>query len=225
MNSYAVISGFGSSDPSNSNPLAVCAVTPLDGGFNNKLGANGLLDSSNRQCQIYMGSYCGQKWDGVCEYLSKDTSSIPNMVHTTPHLSGGIGSNNLGGFTRGELLIRNAAADRFLVKMSDNCSRSYEPFDPTTADSPLISTWLPDSSKTVGTSICVPIYDVDAKTIDQDPVMNKILDKPYIAMDILINICTNRLKNRTVFELKGTRLYDLFSSQGFQQVVRSGNYK
>jgi len=73
--------------------------------------------------------------------------------------------------------------------------------------------------------VCVPIYDVDEKTIDDDPLMNKILLQPYVALDILINICVNRLKNKTIFRLKGTKLYDLFASPEFQAIIKSGQYK
>ena len=33
-----------------------------------------------------------------------------------------------------------------------------------------------------------PVYEVNPKTIDSDPLMNKILANPRIAMDILKNI-------------------------------------
>ena len=125
----------------------------------------------------------------------------------------------------GEILVRNTAQEKYLVAMSNNCQRAYEPFDPTVANSPLISTWVPmgngcnNQGNCETSNTCIPIYAVDAKTIDDDPVMNKVLDKPYIAMDLLVNIYNNAKASNTLRDLKGTRIYNFFMSKPFQKAA------
>jgi len=222
---YVSISDFGNPSSSSSDPLAVCAVPSLEGGFNNKLGSN-FLSKDNKQCQSFMAGFCGQNWDGVCEYLSKDEAPGLNLVkYGVQNNQSNLGSNNQNTYTKGQILIRNAASERFLVKMSSNCVRYYEPFDPTTANSPLISTWIPDPTKPFSGQTCVAIYDVDEKTIDRDVVMNKLLDQPFIGIDILVNIFVNRLKSKTLYRLKGTRIYDFFMTPVFLKVVQSKKYQ
>ena len=94
--------------------------------------------------------------------------------------------------------------------MSSNCTRQYEPFDPTVANSPLVSKWV-----SVGGQ-CVAIYDVDETVIDNDPVMNKILNAPTIAMNVLIPMYNYRKATNTLSGLRNTKLYQLFMSDWFQ---------
>ena len=56
--------------------------------------------------------------------------------------------------------------------------------------------------------------------IDSDPVMNKILQKPMIAMNVLLNIYNYRKGSGRLNELKGTKLYNLFMSNWFQQSLK-----
>ena len=50
------------------------------------------------------------------------------------------------------------------------------------------------------------------KTIDNDIVMDKILAKPQIAIDILINIYNNMKASNMIDDLKNTKLGNYFSS-------------
>jgi hypothetical protein len=86
----------------------------------------------------------------------------------------------------------------------------YEQFDPTVASSPLIAFWSGNGGS------CIPIYAVDPKTIDQDPVMTKILNKPIIAWSVLVNIYNTAKRKNTLNNLKGTRIYKFFMSNQFQ---------
>lgn len=230
--SYSSIGNFGySMNPVMSNPLSYCAVSGLDAMFNHTTGYN--LDSPDgQQCQLFMSQYCGNKWDGVCEYMSKDEKrgAYPNTVQKCGGPNGSCFSSGIGNqLTKGQVLIRNSMAERFLKKMSGNCQRNYEPFDPTVADSPLVSRWMPTNSgcQTAGAcnnSACIPIYGVDYKTIDQDPIMNKVLNQPWIAMDILVNIYNNAVLSGYINLLKGTKIYRLFSTPQFQQIVKERVY-
>lgn len=215
------------------NPLSYCAVSGLESGFHHTIGGGaGLVGPDSFQCQRFMAGYCSipkdgkDGWDQVCEYMSKDTQvgAYPNGMG--PYQSPtqcllGTGINNP--MTKGQILIRNTASEKYLVLMSSNCIRQYEAFDATVSGSPLISRWVPDGSSSGG--VCVPVYDVDASTIDNDPVMNKILGMPWIAMDILINIYNYRMSTGTISELQGTKLGQLFDSPDFQTIASSGLYR
>lgn len=232
MSCYSSISDFGGNMQSPmSNPLSYCAVSELDSSFTH--ASNGQLNGpDSSQCQQFMAHYCANDWNGVCEFNSHDnTSWLPNTVKTCD-ASNGNGSlgNGLGNhLTKGQILIRNTAAEKYLYAMSANCHRVYEPFDPTVANSPLIGKWVTNSnsctsSNCQGRGICVPVYKVDPKQIDRDPVMNKILAQPHIAMDILVNIYNNARRDGELDSLKGTKLYNLFMQPMFQKIVKSKVY-
>lgn len=218
---YSSIGNFGTNANNvHANPLTYCAVTTLDSSFTHTLGEQFGPDSG--QCQRFMAQYCANNWDGVCEYQSQNINTQrPNTVQSCDRsyngvcLGPGIGS----AFTQGDMLIRNTAAEKYLSKMSGNCQRVYQPFDPTVANSPLISEWEPTGTSCNGRGVCVPVYEVDPQKIDRDPVMNKILAKPMIALDILVNIYNNAHRLKTIHLLRGTKLYGLFMSPWFQSVV------
>jgi hypothetical protein len=88
-----------------------------------------------------------------------------------------------------------------------NATKVYEPFDPTIASSPLISYWKPNECTN---SSGRPEYSVDPKEIDNDPVMNKILQKPQIALDILKNIYYTMKRNGTLKQLNETKLGNFY---------------
>lgn len=219
------------------NPWTYCAVSQLDSAFNHpSTGGAKLCSPYSYQCQAFTASSCANKWTGLCEMLSKDQNrNYPNqVVQCNGPFPGHCQSIHTGNsLTAGEILITNTASEKYLVAMSDNCRRMYEPFDPTVRDSPLISKWVPVGDSCASGScgseggVCVPIYDVDAKTIDKDPVMNHILDKlhtkPSLWLTGLVNIYNNRLKKGTLNELRGTRLWNMvYSQKWFQTVLKKG---
>lgn len=230
--SYATISDFGKGANTQSNPLALCATSTLDSNFNNTLGGNNISGPGNQQCQIFMAGYCAGNWDGVCEYMSKDQARVsPTIVQSWYGPQGnyltalGIGSN----LTKGQLLIRNTAAEKYLKSMSANCKRHYEPFDPTVADSPLVSRWIPSgyssdckTDEYLFSSMCKPVYGVDPETIDNDIVMDKILQQPDIALDILVNIYNTAVANGDIKKLLNKKIGKLFVDPTFQKVAKSG---
>lgn len=226
FSNYVSIGDFGQTsakDDPLANPLTYCAVSGLDSGFAHNLGLTNLLSPDSSQCQLFMGQYCARDWDGVCEYVYQDERKIPavNTMSSCGTISGA------GSLTKGDILIRNTAQEKYLVKMSGNCKRVYQPFDPTVANSPLIGTWTPQGqdcgSNCSASNQCIPVFDVDAKGIDRDPVMNRLLAKPWIALDLLKNIYNHRVKNNTLGQLKGSRLYNLLTSQVFQQAILGAN--
>jgi hypothetical protein len=207
---YHYIANVGNTDPSN--PLTYCAVSGLESGFNNTLG-NAYLSPNSAQCQTYMSQYCAINWDGVCEYLEKDVSRIyPSATRTANNLY----ENQTAGIqmTKGQLLLKNTATEKYLKMMSDNCVLKFEPFDPTVANSPLMSRWVPNNDD----GFCIPVYDVKVyldengklvNEIDNDIVMDKLLAQPWIAMD-------TRVYEGTLELLKGTKIGNFFQSQFFR---------
>lgn len=232
-NCYASISEFGKNEQSPmSNPLSYCAVSELDSSFTHASNGQNMGPDSGA-CQTFMAHYCANDWNGICEFQSHDqTKYLPNTMATcnASHGNGSLSPSGLGNsLTKGQILIRNTAAEKYLGSMSSNCKRVYEPFDPTVADSPLIGKWI-QNGDSCGNGICnsqgscVPIYRVNPKTIDADPVMNKILAQPHIAMDILVNIYNNAVKENTLNSLRGTKLYHLFMQPFFQHIVKSKTF-
>jgi hypothetical protein len=221
MSQYAKIGQFGGGGNNNlmSNPLSYCAVSGLESMFDHGSNSN-KVDKNSGQCQKYMSSYCSENWDGVCEYLSKDTTNqYPNVLaRCDSAYSGSCGTSDglKNAYSQGEILIRNTAMKKYMSAMSSNCSLKFEPFNPVDADSPLMSTWVPNC----GYSKCVAMYEVDPATIDTDPVMNKILQKPQIALDILVNIYNTARNNSSLRNLARTKLYNqVFMQDWFQRIV------
>lgn len=204
-NNYRSIKNFGHDFYSEvSSPTTYCLNDTVSQKFLH--GGNSYIYGQNSQfCQRFWGEYCAQNWDGLCEVASKNT----NMYFPNNSTFGNPSDRpyNYKGLTAGETVIRNTAANKYLVAMG-NCVPKYEPFDPTVADSPMIKTWV----SATGQNNCVPVYAVDPKTIDDDIVMDKVLNKPTIALDILINIYNTHRRLGTHEQLKETKLGKFFAN-------------
>ncbi len=219
---YKTISNFGActnTDAANNSPLSYCLLQTLDNEFLHGGHGNVIGGAHGKNCQNFMSSYCANNWNNICEFKSHDQSIIyPNSLGSC----GGGGHEHISTtndqLTAGQILIRNTAAKKYLTHMG-GCVPKYEPFDPTVAASPLIFSWEKDCHAH-GSSGCVPVYEVNPYTIDCDPVMNKILAKPIIAMTILVNIYNTAMRKGTMADLEGTRLHHLFFSPQFQSYMR-----
>lgn len=222
MSCYASIANFGGSQKSD--PISIVASTGLGAGFQNVMGAT-YLNPNGEHAQKFAAKYCATVgWNGTCEILSQDTNNTyPN---TMTHCSGPGGSCQGSGIgnvlTKGQMLIRNTASEKYLKAMSSNCTVKYQPFDPTNPDSPMMSQWVP---KNGCRGSCIPVYGVDPSKIDSDPVMNKILAQPWIAFDILINIYNHEKRSGDLSKLQNTKLGQFFGTQYFQKVLKTGYYK
>ena len=231
---YTTITNFGSSAGGNpqNDPLTYCLVSGLESGFNHTIGGgNSLVGPNSSQCQLFMPQYCSNNWDGHCEYAFNDTSTIyPNTVATCNGTNGSCNGPGIGSsLSKGQFLLRNTVAEKYLAAMSNNCVRTYQPFDPTTPSSPMISKWTPSGNSCISgncnaSGTCIPIYDVDAKSIDNDIVMNKLLAQPWIAVDILINIYNNRLNSGRLRELSNTKIGNFFATPAFQKIMNEKLY-
>lgn len=217
--SYARIVNFGPTveKSPNNNPLTYCMTTDLDNSFVHTSGQR--RGPYSKSCAMFMSDYCAKDWNGICEAASQNTNNhYPNTAmpwtgnkkNSGACLGTGLGSQ----FTQGDILIRNTAAKKYLSKMSNHCLMKYEPFDPMVPTSPMISYW--DSSNDTARSSCIPVYEVNPDTINDDPVMNKLLSKPVLGMDILVNIYNTARRLGKLDSLRNTKLWNFFQTKGFQ---------
>jgi hypothetical protein len=180
----------------NNDPLTFCIGSNASQAFNH--GSNAAIYGQNSpECQVYMSQRCAKNWDGVCEYAA---SHKANEEYATRADTMGQGMKSLIDLTPGEVLLRNTAMEKYRVgmQMGSNCELKTEQFNPINPSSPYMSYYVGNG--------CVPEYAVDPLTIDMDPVMNKLLDRPKIAMQLLLNIKNTMRRNGTLGNLIGTRL-------------------
>lgn len=207
MSTYKCISNFGkgSANVPVNDPVTYCLAQTVDNEFMHGAIGQTISGTYSKNCQVFMASRCSKDWDGVCEYSSNNRSKHPNNIQQ---------EGTYYNLTSGEILIQNTATRKYLVENLGSCGIKYEPFDPTVASSPIIGSFQYG---------CTPVYGVNPQTIDSDPVMNKILHKPIIAIDLLVNIY-NTAKNKGTFNnLSGTKIYNFFMSRPFQNYIKSNN--
>lgn len=210
--SYKKLIKFGStasnSLPVYSNdPLTYCLGTDLSQTFNHGSNAS-QYGQGSKECQAFLSSRCAARWDAICDYAARDKDDTRPVVDT---LSASVTGDKIQGLTPGELLLRNVAKKRFLVAMK-NCELKCEPFQPINPSSVSIKYWSGNN--------CCPTYAVDPLTIDSDVVMHRLLDKPYVAPDVLTNIRKTMGEYGLMSRLEGTRLGDFFKSDSFKQLLR-----
>lgn len=195
---YKRISDFGSGGLNNlpvynNDPLTYCLGNDISQRFNHGSHAD-LYGQNSKPCQVFLAQRCAKKWDDICEYAS---NPVTNEEFATRTELLGAGMNQIMGLTSGEILLRNTAMEKYRVAMA-NCDLRREPFDPMCAASPQITYFTG--------KYCQSIYAVNPVEIDTDPVMNKLLLNPKIAMDIFYNIKNTMIQNGTISQLDGTKL-------------------
>ncbi len=195
---YAKLATFGASPANalpvfNNDPLTYCIGNNMSQRFNH--GSNSdIYGQNSAPCQVFLAKRCAKKWDGICEYAS---SHAANNEYASRADTMYAGNYEVIDLTPGEILLRNTALEKYRIAMH-NCSLKTEAFNPINPSSPYQSHW-------VGRN-CIPEYAVNPATIDSDVVMNKILQKPQIAAQLLINIKNTMIRKGTFHHLKGTRL-------------------
>jgi len=223
MSNYKSISNFGKSinNVPTISPLSYCLLNTLDNGFLH--GGIGLTVSSSKgpNCQNFMATYCSKnprewKKGGVCEFASTNTS-VDSLANTLQNCND---PNDIHyrGLNQGEILIANTATRKYLLKTRGGCTLKWEQFDPTVASSPFVSSFV-GTCNNQGNNECVFEYGVDPKNIDNDPVMNRILSKPIIALGTLVNIYNTAVRKNKLHELKGTMIYKFFTAKTFQDYI------
>ena len=212
--SYRSISNFGSGVGNSPiyNPLLYILSDDLNNKFTYGAITGNISNANSELSQEYIAQYCAantNEWDkgGVCYNLSYNKSKRhPNLIGKYTQLG------CCKQLTEGEILIKNTASRKYLSNMYGNCNIRYEQFDLTVASSPMVALYPTHQH-------CIFEYEVNPDEIDNDPVMNKILNKPSIALDILINIYNTAKRKNILKNLKDTKLYKFFMSKEFQAFV------
>jgi hypothetical protein len=204
---YSTFSQFGSNNYSPVNdPLTYCIGNrSSEQNFLHGSSSNIFNGQNGKNCQVYLAEYCASEWDEACKVarLNSDRYYPDTLINTTNVIN----SNMMSNLTAGDALVYNTAKIKYLKSMG-NCKQKFEQFDPNVANSPLISYWVSeDQSRN-----CIPVFAVDPNTIDSDIVMDEILAKPIIAIDILINIFNTMKKDGSLDKLNGTKLGNFFAS-------------
>jgi hypothetical protein len=186
-----------------SNPLTYCMGDNMDQSFNHPTGRR--FGQFSKPCQAFMSDKCATKWDIYCEIASRNqNNSYPNAINCGQTMHHGQYT-----ITAGDILIYNTAWKKYLVP-HQGLKRTCERFDPEDPDTPLICYYSQNQPF---------IFRVNPKIIDNDVVMNKILEKPFIAADILVNIYNTARRTRQLKELSTTKLGNYFKSSHFQRMI------
>lgn len=191
---YRQISNFGNQQLSSTNdPLTYCLQDTMDVPFQHGSTASKQYGPSSKKCQLYMAQRCADKWDGFCEYFYQEHGRKGNQLR--PNMGQSSSALSVPLMTTGDQLLQNTAERKYCT-FGNECTRSQEPFDPMVPNSPQLFYY--DNTN------CTPVCRVDPRTIDQDPVMNRILVNPQIAGNTIVNICNTSRREGT--NLNGTRL-------------------
>jgi hypothetical protein len=232
--SYKQIADFASINNISDNPLTYCVPDALNSQFLH--GADGrIFGKYNRQCGIYMSNRCSLNWDSICEEMSQNSNpNYPDMTNN----SDGCCSRRL---TAGEILVKDTAYLKYLLSAT-GCNVICEQFNPNSASSPTIC-YMTNSSCAIGdtranscgilkgqtmieqsacpadsNASCRREYGLTESQIsllDSDPVMNKLIDKPYIAPELLGAIYDNSKMRGILPWLKPTRLGAFYTVNGY----------
>jgi hypothetical protein len=200
---YVSISKFGA----NLNPLLT--IDPVassiykdpDSSFDIGDAAN-QFGPATTSSQLYMAERCSKNWDGACEFLSRNNDN-------TKCNSGRISSPLFptiyapGRQTIGDFLVENAGVRRFCNL--DSCSVREEPYDYTNPNSVTVKSY-----GCCGMDACLPVC-LPPDNPDQDLLLNKILDKPDLHIDLLINMYKNVNAQNSRLKYKNTRIDHIFN--------------
>ena len=178
----------------NNDPLTYCLGDNMSQRFNHG-GHADIYGQNSAPCQVFLAERCAKKWDNVCEYAYAPRTNEEYKIRANPI---GKGASDLNS---GEILLVNTAQKKYLWKML-NCEAITQPFDPMVPASPLITSWRG--------LYCKPLYAVNPASIDDDIVMNKILQKPWIAVALLQNIKNTMISRGDFKQLAGTKLGRLY---------------
>lgn len=215
------------------NPLSYCMRSTLNSNFLHGSATGSLLYSNhNQNCDNFMAQRCAEDFDGFCEaYIETNKESFyPNEGSIDAQSEQFANLFLKYNPTPGEYMLRNAACRKYLD--FPNTKPSYQQFDPTVANSPIIKVY---ANYTCGSSVVVNLDD--PKTINECPLMRKMLQIPKASFDIFARIyLAYFIRQEHGVNIKGTRLEDFlrFNSDMFERYIeqavrvvpsfRRGNY-
>jgi len=193
--SYVKISEFGKQAayaPVN-HPLSYIMSGQMDNSF---MHGSDRINDNSKEAAIYAAEYCAKGFDKFCEVMTsnQEPQYFPEQIHGY----GSDGNNIPRQMTKGDLVLMNTAKTKYLMEMIGG-SPNQVPFDPIVAASPLITIWT-------GEYMQPQYYIPKDVAVDADPVMLRLLNKPLMALDLLMNIYANMVKIGRIGELIGTKL-------------------
>ena len=192
---YRQISDFGKIRNSSANPWSYCAINGPDSQFAHPpLGDT--IGPNSVNCQAWMAEECAKEWSDMCEYVyqSQNTRSFPNTLNRTA------GANRDNANTAGQNLVANAVERAFCSYA--NCVPIKQQFDPTVVGSPEYTTYVGHDGNP---DTCIPVCGVDPNTVDNDPLVDKMLQHPELCSATLTNIFNTAA--RTGVSYAGTKLH------------------
>jgi hypothetical protein len=149
--------------------------------------------------QLYMAQKCSERWDGSCEYLSRNIEPTKENKATVSSVVFKCKTD----MTVGDTLINNSAQRKYGRKdLNAKCSRilqNYNPNDPSSINTVTYQCGL-------NNIICTPPLPNE---VEKDELLNKLLIDPGKHVNILKNFYINLQPNqRSMY--KGTRLGNIF---------------
>jgi hypothetical protein len=199
--SYVKISEFGKQAayaPVN-HPLSYIMSGQMDSSL---MHGSDRINDNSRESAIYAAEYCAKGFDKFCEVMvsNPEPQYFPEQIHGYTYN----GNNIPKMMTKGDVVLMNTAKTKYLMEMIGG-SPNQVPFDPTVAASPLITVWT-------GEYMQPQYYIPKGLDVDSDPVMLRLLNRPLIAIDLLMNIYANMTKLGRIGELQGTKLGTFFNN-------------
>lgn len=210
---YTKITDFGRSlnaqveNPLNAaNPLTYCMVPTLNSQFFHG-GPSGYLlyGNANPNCMSFMSERCKNEWDGYCQAfvdLNSDSYWPNGAVLDTVAFQNAKTFLNIK-TTVGQDMLRNSCYHRFLF--IPNLVGSEQPFDPTVANSPMIT--LYDNYVTAYSHVK---NLSDPETVDKDVHVDKMMENPKVCLDVLGRIFLGYHRQEGGIHIKGTKLEEFF---------------
>jgi hypothetical protein len=195
-------------------PLGYCIPDHLNSQFLHP-GTGRTFGKYSKHCAEFMAGRCATAWDGICEAMSHDpNANFPDMTLQYT-------SETCARLTAGQRLVRDSAYKKYKLK-TFNCNLKCEPFDPTVANSPMVC-YETSSACTSRDAPCLGqveggncysefgLRPEHIAQLDSDPIMNRLLDEPFIAPMLLRRLFMHAKQNNQAIE--GTRFYAVLKYQ------------
>jgi hypothetical protein len=198
---YARIATFGQLNKVlQTDPVGYSIYKDIDSSFDQGPTSR-LFGPDQPNAQLYMAEKCSKEWDGACELLSRNTDGTKCNVGKID--SPLFKSPSPAGMTIGDFLVENTATRRFCDLSS--CKMTHESYNPMDPNSPFVTSY-----GSCGFTDCLPVC-TPPDNPDNDIVLNKVLEKPHMHVDLLVNMydTINRSKQRSKYEK--TRLGMVFN--------------
>jgi hypothetical protein len=164
------------------------------------------ISKSSKTYRNYISDQCSQQWSDVCQVVFNEKAQ-PFSYYKGDYEA--IEYNNL---TSGDLILRSTAEKKYIHMVDSKCEIEITKFNNQVPGSPYTSNF---------SNNCKKIYYVDPSNVDHDPVMNNLLQKPIVAMDVLKSIYETAKSKNTLNKFKGTKLGAFFETTNFQMALCS----